>query len=349
MIVHFYEPPPAQKAGGLDFAIQCIRRYLERVGIGVTMNQPAEEFQTDDHSEAVAHFHGLWQPSFSRISSLCRRQRIPYVISPHGMLEPWAWSHKRWKKWPYFFLRERRHLSGAANLLATSDTEAQNLVKFVPQVKCTVLPLGLTAEYGPDYDRARQILGWDPSETVLLFLSRIHPKKGLDLLLRSLLLLGTNLPPSARLVIVGGGDKRYMSSLRGFISRHRRNLPRIDWIGEVWDEKKWSFFQGADLYCLPTYSENFGLTVLESLQVGTRVLTTDQTPWRALREWSAGIVVRPNEQSIAAGLAEYFCLPPQRPDQRLQLARETVERYSWEAIGFRYVHFYRDVIGDARG
>jgi hypothetical protein len=117
------------------------------------------------------------------------------------MLEPWAWRHRRWKKWPWYHLFERRHLDGASRVLTTSEKEAENVRKRLPAVDCRALPLGLTSEREPDYMAARRKLGWSESDVVLLFLSRIHPKKGLDLLLRALAALepgSSQIGPSGR-------------------------------------------------------------------------------------------------------------------------------------------------------
>src|SRR4029434_11266956 len=98
-----------------------------------------------------------------------------------------------------------------------------------------------------------------------------------DLLLDAL--ATTELPPETRLVIVGGGEPAYVHSLRSAANSLATRLPRIDWIGEIWGDARWPYLQGADLFCLPSHSENFGLTLLEACQVGTPVLTTTATPW----------------------------------------------------------------------
>jgi glycosyltransferase involved in cell wall biosynthesis len=346
MIVHFFEPPPAQATGGLNLAIRSLETFLERSGVTVRTDTSIEELDKGS-DPAVVHFHGLWQPRFVRASAHCRRVRLPYVVSPHGMLEPWAWRHKRWKKWPWFHLAERRHLAGAARLLATSEGEARNLKKVIRAGECVALPLGLGAEKGPDYAGARRARGWGDSEVVLLFLSRLHPKKGLHLLLPALTQLGTDALRNVRLVIVGGGADRYLREVRSFAFREQARLPRVDWVGEIWGEARWSYFQGADLFCLPTFSENFGLAVLEALQVGTRVLTTDQTPWTAVPSWQAGFVVTPTEGAIRAALAEYLAQPHWSPERRVELAAEIHKRFSWETVGPPYVRLYEDVLRSA--
>jgi len=284
MTVYFFEPPMPQKVGGLDLAIRTLRSYLIEAGTAIK-NETEFQAQGDNSpNETVVHFHGLWQPQFLKASRRCRSRNIPYVVSPHGMLEPWAWKHKRWKKWPYFLLFERNHLLRAASLLATSDMEAGNLRRFFPRARCSVIPLGLPDSHLPDHAGARQSLGWQPNEKILLFLSRIHPKKGLDLLLNSLADLDRQSHPGIRLVVVGGGDAVYVSRLRALADERKSKLPRIDWLGEIWGKEKWSYLQGADLFCLTSFSENFGLAVLEALQVGTRVLTTNTVPWQFLSD-----------------------------------------------------------------
>src|SRR5262249_38673236 len=159
-------------------------------------------------------------------------------------------------------LIERRHMQRAANLLATSDMEAGNLRKFFPRAHCSVVSLGLPDSRVPDYAAARQRLGWRTNEKVLLFLFPIHPKKGLEFLLNALADLDPQSRSDLRLVIVGGGEAAYINCLRALAEHRKSLLPPIDWLGEIWGEEKWSYLQGADLFCLPSFSENFGLAVL---------------------------------------------------------------------------------------
>jgi glycosyltransferase involved in cell wall biosynthesis len=347
MIIDFFQPPLPQRVGGLDLATKSLMDFLVRSGITLRV-EPAREMIGESGAREIVHFHGLWQRNFPRISAHCRRRGVPYIVSPHGMLEPWAWRHKWWKKWAYFHLIERRHLAQADRLLTTSAAESRNLEKFFPQSNRAVLPLGLAELRQPDYAAARRILEWSESEIVILFLSRIHPKKGLSLLLRALASFGPN--PSSRpvrLVIVGGGAKSYLRKLKAFARKEHRRLPRIDWVGQIWGEGKWVYLQGADLMCLPSYSENFGFVVLESLQVGTRVITTDQTPWDSIPSSGAGWIVPPKVGALAGALAEYLAYPEWSVKQRSGLAAETGEGFSWDKIGPAYLRFYQDAVESA--
>ena len=340
MIVHFCQPPAEQRLGGLDAAISSLRDALESNDVQVETDlAPGAQ-----GGNRVVHFHGLWQFRYHALSRACRARRIPYIVSPHGMLEPWAWRHKRWKKWPYFHLLEKRFLAGAATLLATAEPEAKRLRQLLPTQRVAALPLGFTSNASPDYDRARERLGWSSDERVMLFLSRLHEKKGLDLLLKALCAISR--PANARVVIVGDGDPKYVHELRTLEAELHGKLPPVTWEGAVWGEDRWPFFQGADLFCLPSHSENFALAVLEALQVGTPVLTTRATPWPAELGDTRGYPCDPTVASIAAALERYFASTPSA-STREDLARWARERFSWDKLASRYVEFYRGVCAAA--
>ena len=217
---------------------------------------------------------------------------------------------------------------------------------FSPE-KCLALPLGLTANRQPDYAAARRALSWSDAEIVLLFLSRIHPKKGLHLLLEALSHLEANTLKRVRLVIVGSGEPRYVRELKIFAERSRAWMPTVEWVGDVWGEGKWPYFQGADLFCLTSSSENFGLAILEALQVGTRVLTTNRTPWHALPSWNGGFTVEPTEEPVRSALKEFLNRPEWPAENRAKLAAETQSRFSWEAVGPPYLRLYEEILREA--
>jgi glycosyltransferase involved in cell wall biosynthesis len=337
MIIHFAEPPAAKRIGGLDAAIRGLETALKSRGIDVKTGA-AQTAQRGD----IVHFHGLWQFDHAGLSTNLAKRGVTMVMSPHGMLEPWAWRHRWWKKWPYYWLVERPHLHRAKALLATAAPEAQRLQKMLPSLRIDALPLGFTDEsIAPDFAKARESLGWASDETVFLFLSRLHPKKGLDLLLRALAIV--EIPAKSRLVVVGGGDTNYVSSLRTLAESLRGRLPRVDWAGEVWGAARWPYFQGANLFCLPTHSENFGLAVLEACQVGTSVLTTTTTPWSQWLSAGWGFIAEPTVESVARQLRNYVDRPDDSSYRRADLAQWTQNQFSWKSLAPRFEEFYRSL------
>ncbi len=330
MKLHFHEPPAAQKFGGLDAAIRSMQRAMETLGHTVEVNPPAGVAD-------AAHFHGMWQPGFPSLARRYRALGVPCVVSPHGMLEPWAWMHKRWKKLPYWHLIEKRWTRRTSCILATAKTEADRLLRFFPRTRIAALPLGLTGDARPDYAAARAKLGWSDDETVLLFLSRIHKKKGLDLLLKALTKIP--LPVRTRLVIVGPEEHpAYAAQCRNFANQNAASLPQIQWRGAIWGDDRWAYLQGADLFCLPTHSENFGLAVLEACQCGTTVLTTTATPWASPLA-QRGFICEPLVESVRTVLSAFFQTRPS-PAQRMSLAEWALANYDWNVLAPRYAELY---------
>ncbi len=331
MRVCFVEPPIDRQGGGLGIAIRSLCHALSKENVSVMGETALEESGHID----VVHFHALWEPRHWWLSRRCRTLGVPYVVSPHGMLEPWAWRDKQWKKLPYFHLFERARLAAARALLATSETEARNLRALLPTARVVAIPLGLSGDARAGYAEARQKLGWGADERILVFLSRIHRKKGLDLLVQAL-----EGRTEGRLVIVGSGEASYVASLRDLCLNRVGRLPRIEWVGEVLGEARWPYLQGADLFCLPSHSENFGLAVLEACQVGTPVLTSTQTPWGEALTGRPGFICQPTVESIRVALDQFWSKPLASPEERAALADWAWATFSWKTLAPRYVEFY---------
>ncbi len=348
MKIGFCELPSALRVGGLEGACRGLEGALVQGGHLV---ESVERFDERDRLRgcSLVHFHGLWSLEHARLAWELRRLKIPYVTSPHGMLEPWAWKTKRWKKWPYFHAIERPKILKGLGVLATAEQEANRLERFFPEDRIHTLPLGSEFNKAPDYHTARAEMGWGSAERVILYLSRIHPKKGLKELIQAL----ENLPLEIlragkfRLVVVGDGPERYVEDCRTGAERLRDRLS-LEWHDAVWNDRKWRFLQGADLFALPTYSENFGIVVLEACEVGTPVLTTVETPWKPVADAGFGWVVEPNIEAYQRALIDFAKHPPVSDAQRQACADWTRSRYSWSNLVTEYIRLYKAIASEGR-
>jgi glycosyltransferase involved in cell wall biosynthesis len=342
--VFFQTPPPERRVGGLDTALAGMKEALKAAGVEVLENVPPRLWPTRRNGRDLVHLHGLWEPSHGALVAHCRRHGVPYVVSPHGMLEPWAFRSKCWKKWPWFHLVEKGRLRGAAALLATGAQEAENLRQRLGDCRVVSLPLGVAdaPSWQPGHrGAARKSFGLPEGRTVFLYLSRLDPKKGLHHLLRGLAhpsLAGWR--QRAELWVVGGGEASYAGEVKRLAESLSSQLPTMKWMGSVWGLDRWKFLQAADLFCLPTHSENFGLAILEALLCGVPVLTTRHTPWAEEEAPGAISICDPEPLSVAEALGAWEDRLPLAEEQRWGIARWAAARFSWDELGPRYRAFY---------
>lgn len=340
MKVVFHVPPLDKQVGGLSAAIAGLASALRSADVQVD--------QTDAtlHPSAVHHFHGIWNPSFFWPVRQLWRHSIPYVVSPHGMLEPWAFRSKRWKKLPYFWAFERRFLERAACIFVTSELERESVAAIVPHRSIMVLPIGMAESAKVDYIKARRDLGWCVGERIALYLSRIDRKKGLDLLIDALATAPSNFR-EWRLIVVGDGELSFLRQVMKRVEENRKALLPIEWKGAIWGSEKWRYLQGADLFVLPTRSENFGLAVLEAVSVGTPILTTNATPWAAEADRRGFFIAEPSVESIAQELvhATSALKAGWTTNDRHRLSSWANDNFAWSTLSALYKEQYAAVLG----
>lgn len=216
----------------------------------------------------LIHLQHVWDPYLHVIAWWSRRKNIPYIITPRGMLEPWILEQNPLKKKLGMFLYQRKDLQKAAVIHATCELEKNNVKKLGFDNSINIIPNGLDLS---EVIETKQNYGTKK----IVFLSRIHPKKGIELLINAWREINTE---GWTLEIAGNGEKTYINTLKGSAS----DLKNIEFVGSKFGENKWNFLRSADIMVLPTYSENFGIVVAEALAVGVPVITTEGTPWEEL-------------------------------------------------------------------
>ncbi len=295
----------------------------------------------------ILHSHALWMVPGIYARQAAVRFGRPLVISPRGMLDPWSLARSRGKKRIAAWLYENRNLRAARLLHATSDLEAEAIRRYGLRQPIAVLANGIDLP-GPGAAARREVLEARFPELRgsrwLLFLGRLDPKKGLDLLLEIWRELGAR-APDWRLVIAGPDLGGYGARIVAAVTADPELRSRTTFTGMLEGEEKSAALAHAELFVLPTRGENFGIAVAEALAHGTPVLTTTAAPWEVLRERGCGWWVAPEVEELRGALAGALRLPPGELARMGALGRDVVaEQFSWDSIGERWVEVYRWVL-----
>ncbi len=296
----------------------------------------------------VIHNHGLWMWPNAYARQAAAAARRPLVISPRGMLEPWALARSRIKKALAWWLFERANLQSAALFHATATTEAESIralglgapVAVVPNgVDCPELscpPAHSALEEGFPELRGRR---W------VAFLSRLHPKKGLDLLLPAWASCGGREQTSPVLVIAGPDNTGYRPQVEAMV-RELKIERSVLLTGELQGESKAALLAHADFFVLPSYSENFGLAIAEAMSWARPVLTTTGTPWLEVGRQGAGWCVEPSEPAVASALREALMRTPEELAAMGRAGRMMVERdCAWAPAAVQLTEACRRLVG----
>jgi glycosyltransferase involved in cell wall biosynthesis len=254
----------------------------------------------------VLHLHGAWGPWNVQLGRAARRIGVPYFVSIRGMLDDWCMAQKGLKKTLFLKLGGTAHYENAASVHLTAQFEYEQAKKYFPRGRGTVIPNLLDLQPFrtlPPESIARAKfphLGADNpnNEPVLLFLSRIHVKKGVEHLLRAVRLLNDTGTP-CRAIIAGSGDEQYVASLKSLCTELNLNT-KVAFVGLVTGDDKLSLYRAADLFVLPTSQENFGFVFVEALACGTPVITTKGVDiWPELESSGAALIAPGNPEGTA--------------------------------------------------
>lgn len=232
-----------------------------------------EEFVAAEKFDVI-HGQCIWEPLFHQMRLVADKFNIPFILTPRGTLEPWSLQQKRWKKRIARWLYQDADLKHCACIYTTAEMEAQHIRELGFKNPMCIIPNGIETEGYP----CRK----DPSSVKkqILFLSRVHPKKGIEVLIDAFSKLSNEFPEWI-VTIVGNGEEAYRSELISKIS-NMGLAGRIQLLQPVFGAAKTQLYQESSLFCLPSYSENFGMVIAEALSCGVPAITTNGTPWQLL-------------------------------------------------------------------
>ena len=311
----------------------------------------------------IVHLHGIWELELHRCAEICRRWDIPYVIAPRGMLEPWSlqqkWLKKRIARWLY----QDRDLKCAAALHATAESEAEQFRKLGFNNPVIISPNGVNV---PTNLQLPVTCSQFPSSARrALFVSRMHPKKGVLELVEAWAKLSSvssvysvvkNWSCELVYTINGEFEKDYESKVKARVNELGLQDQFI-FTGPLNDDEKWKAYARADLFVLPTYSENFGIVVAEALYAGVPVITTKGTPWYELEGYTNSQLTTLNSklkcgwwidigvEPLAKALSEAMSLSPDELQSKGKRGRKLVEeKYTWDAVVTAMVKGYEEIL-----
>jgi glycosyltransferase involved in cell wall biosynthesis len=285
---------------------------------------------------SVIHDQGLWLLNNHAAVEVARKSGTPVVVSPRGTLEPWAMNHKAFKKKIAWSLYQKKDLDSVDLLHATSQQEAANFRELGLRKPIAILPNGVDL---PQWQE--RTVPIDGKKTIL-FLSRVHPKKGLLNLVTAWQQVKA---PGWRIVIAGPDEAGHKQEVMAAINTAGLQ-DSFEFIGPVDDVAKWDRYFEADLFVLPTYSENFGIVIAEALACGVPVITTTGTPWRELQTHNCGWWVETGAEPLAEALRSAVALTDSERGEMGQRGRTLVaDYYSWAKIAKDMARAYAWVLG----
>lgn len=276
--------------------------------------------QVASGSVDIVHNHSLWMMPNVYPGWATRGTNVPYVVSPRGTLSAWAMRSGSNIKRVFWPLLQRPAIRHAALFHATAISEYEDIRRLGFRQPVAVIPNGI------DLPEFRQKPA--RSERTLLFLGRLHPIKGIEFLLQAWKELHREFP-DWRLRIVGPGESAYVEKLK----QHAEGLQRIEFSGPLYGQDKFEAFRSADLYVLPTHSENFGMTVAESLACGTPAVVSQGAPWQQLESQRAGWWPEIGAEPLLASLRQAMAGSREGLDNMGANGRDWMARdFSWSGV-----------------
>jgi glycosyltransferase involved in cell wall biosynthesis len=268
----------------------------------------------------IVSIQGMWAFMFGGVTRVARAQRVPLLLTPQGMLEPWALQHSRWKKRVAEAVYATRMLESVSCFHVNSDAEAESIRKLRLRTPIAIIPNGVDLP-----DRVNRPTA--DGQRTLLFLGRIHAKKGVRELVDAWV-EATRSVPNWRLVIAGPDEQ----GLQAQLEEHARGT-KIEFVGEVFGAAKQALFAQADAFVLPSFSEGFPMAVLEAWSYGLPVLMTRACNIAAGFTADAAVEVEPTASSVKAGLGRLFEMPTLQLRAMGERGRALVDtQYSWDRV-----------------
>lgn len=297
----------------------------------------------------IIHQHGLWT-GVSRVSNIFRSfYQVPTVVAPHGSLDPWVLNRSRWKKRLALRMYERKNLHRTASLHALAQPEAEDLRGYGLHNPIAVIPNGISEDWLSSMGDAsgfRRKFDFAPDTRVMLFLSRITPKKGLPMLLEALAVLRQRLG-AWKLVIAGVNEFGHQEEVQALVEKLALQS-YVQLVGPLYGQDKCDAFAATELFVLPSHSEGAPVVILEALGASVPVLTTKASPWEEVVSHRCGWWTEITLDALADALRDALQQSPSTLRTMGERGKDLIRaRYTWTSIVRMTIELYEWLRGRA--
>tara|TARA_B100000787_G_C16194869_1_gene300025 strand:- start:1172 stop:2209 length:1038 start_codon:yes stop_codon:yes gene_type:complete len=285
----------------------------------------------------ICHFFGIWTPWYYKAFNIAKKLNKKIIISPLGALEPWAMSQKKYKKLLAWHFYQKKILNNSTYIHATSVDEKEHLIELGVNTPIKVL------SHGIEISKIKLIKHEIKPNKKAIFFSRIHEKKGLLELIESWKKINH---PDWHLDIYGPvTDFLYLKKIKEKIKELDLSQ-KINLFSPIYTpEEKKNLYMSSDCFILPSKSENFGMSIGESLSFGVPVITTTQTPWKIIERYNAGMIFDFSQENLTKTLKKFFSLTSSELESmRLNSKKLIDENYDFKTIIPEYIKFYKSLI-----
>jgi glycosyltransferase involved in cell wall biosynthesis len=296
------------------------------------------------HQYDLIEIHSLFSYVCTAAGIICRMKKKPYIINPHGHFLPWVINQKRLKKEIYNFLLEKANLNHANRIRCTSSGEVKDVADFGIKTPTVNVPLGIETikELDNAKEKLHQLYKIEKQTAIILFFSRLHPKKRPDLLLEVMAEIHKN-GGDFHLILAGNGDSEYIESLQK-LTEDLGIKSKTTFTGLITENKE-LYLRGSDLFVLPSFGENFALVVAEAMSVGLPVITTPEVQISSdIVAAKAGLIVEGEKTLWVKAITELLTDKEQRQKLGENAQKLAGEKYIWDQVAKSLISVYNEVI-----
>jgi glycosyltransferase involved in cell wall biosynthesis len=289
--------------------------------------------QSKNSNTTIIHIHGVWMHPQYFAAKFAHKNNIPFIVSCHGMYEPWLWTKGTLKKKIYFKLLAKPAFSKANYIHAITRNEALEIKKLLPSTDTVEIPNLIDFE-----DQNSQ--KYNSCSKYILYLGRLDEKKGIDILIKAF----KNINSSTFKLKIAGEINEYKNELDKLVIEF--NLQdRVEFLGIVTGKNKTTLFQNAFVFAAPSHSEVIGMVNLEAAILNTPVITTHQTGIDSEWQNNGGYLINPNEEELTKALEKATSLSlEERNNRGEKLKNFVLKNYSWKNRFFDWVKLYESIL-----